>query len=384
MFGGIVILFFGTLILLFTSDRLLKLSVLQGKPTPNCPYCSECEDTCYHCGRILKLPKIHIEWKHLVVILLFLTIATTLVSQASSIVYNKVASNENSSIYLDTSTGKTAIFSNISNWSPYFMGRESQAENILGLYFVGDYILFRENSSKTITAILELSDAQSKFHTWEGCLHYQAYEIDIQKTFYSTIYDQNNVIVTAETFITNVPAYKQNLIVPYWFDSLNLRINETTKVWAVKLSLLSYVYYGANQSNATEVEATSQELLTLAKEMEQSWSPYKVSTTSFVVDIYRSREASTAFVIGMLICSLAALGTQSFLMNLRTSKKIKELPKEDQDFLRGFNPEKENRETPDKSLLPDKIQRLKQEGVLQEKITMKNGQLCVKWKCRTQ
>lgn len=384
MFGGIVILFFGTLILLFTSDRLLKLSVLQGKPTPNCPYCSECEDTCYHCGRILKLPKIHIEWKHLVVILLFLTIATTLVSQASSIAYNKVASNENSSIYLDTSTGKTAIFSNISNWSPYFMGRESQAENILGLYFVGDYILFRKNSSKTITAILELSDAQSKFHTWEGCLHYQAYEIDIQKTFYSTIYDQNNVIVTAETFITNVPAYKQNLIVPYWFDSLNLRINETTKVWAVKLSLLSYVYYGANQSNATEVEATSQELLTLAKEMEQSWSPYKVSTTSFVVDIYRNREASTAFVIGMLIFSLAALGTQSFLMNLRTSKKIKELPKEDQDFLRGFNPEKENRETPDKSLLPDKIQRLKQEGVLQEKITMKNGQLYVKWKYRTQ
>jgi len=391
LFGGVVILFFGTLILLLLSDRLLKLSVLQRKPPSNCPDCSKHEDTCYHCGRILKLSKIHLELKHLIVILLFLAIVTTLVFQASSIAYNKAVSNEKSSIDVDTSTGKTAVFSNVTNLSPLFLGRETQAEERLGLYFVGDYILLVENSSKRITAILELSDAQSKFHTWEGCLQYQSYEIDIEKRFFSTIYDENNVIVTAETFITNVPAYKQNLIVLYWFDSLNLRINGTTKVWAVKLSLLSYVYHGANQSNATEVEAASGELLTLAKEIEESWSPHKVSTSSFVVDIYRNKEVSTVFVVGMLIFSIAVLGTQSLLKNLRTSKKIKGLSREDQDFLERFDTEKpdsstekENKEIPDKSLLPNKIKKFKREGLLQEQITMKNGQLYVKWKNKAQ
>jgi exosortase len=387
LFGGVVILFFGTLILLFVSDKLLKLSVFQGKRPSNSPNSNEPEDFCWQCIPIFRLPKIRLEWKSIFMILVFLAIMADLIFQASIITYGKGVNTKNPSIDFNISTGNTNAFSNLSGWSPLFVGREYQAEERLGLKFVGDYILFGKNNSETITAILELSDAQSKFHTWEGCLNYQAYEIDIEKTFYSTIYDQNNTIVTAETLIANVPAYKQKLIVMYWFDSLNLRTNETTNTYAVKGSLLKYVYYGTGQVNATQVEAASNELLTLAKEIETTWSAYKTSPSSFVVDIYRNKEASTVFVVGTLIFTIAAVQTQTFITKTRALRKARDLPKEDRDFLITFHskkpaPTREDERTKilDETAMLDKIQKFKQEGLLREQIIMKNGQLYVKWK----
>ena len=61
------------------------------------------------------------------------------------------------------------------------MTRETQAEQQLGLMFVGDYYLSKMNTATpdNVYAIFEMSDLKSKFHTWEGCLHYQSYPISI-------------------------------------------------------------------------------------------------------------------------------------------------------------------------------------------------------------
>lgn len=314
-------------------------------------------------------------------------VIANLVFQASAINYNKAVREENVGIYFDPHTGQVAAFSNLSGWSVLFMGREYQAEQRLGLYIVGDYVLYREDVPKEIGAILELSDVQSRFHIWEGCLNYQSFEINIEKRSFSTIYDENNVIVIAETLIADAPAYKQKIIVLSWFDSLNLRTNETTKIWAVKVSLIKYVYNPDNQSNMSHVEAASNELLTLSKEIEKSWSPHKNPPTSFVVDLYRNKELSTALVIGTLVVSAVILQTQSFIMKARISRKLAELPEKDRDFLKNLSLErtnspkqdKEKRNT-DKDNVVSKCERFKREGILREQLVMKNGQLYAKWK----
>lgn len=340
--GGLAIVFLGTLILLFASDKLLKLS-FQGKNYLNCLHNYEYDGICYRCGRILKLPKIRLEWKRTIVILLFLAIVASLIFQTSNISYNRVANQENLAIDFDPNTGQLEAFSDLSDWSLLLTGREYEAEKRLGVHFIGDYVLYNENSSKQFSVILEFSDAQSKFHIWEGCLKYQSFEINIEKRFFSTIYDENNIIVIAETLISDVPAYKQKLIVLYWFDSLNIRTNGTTNIWATKISLLTYVYDSNDQTNTNQVETASNELLTLARAIEESWSPFKVSPSSFVVDLYRNKELSTAFVVGMLIVSTAFLQTQSFLMKARCFKKVLELPKEYRYFLKSVSPEKQTR-----------------------------------------
>lgn len=386
MVGGVVILFFGALILIFVSDRILNLSLFQGKPASDCPHCSNYDNICHKCGRILKLPKTRLEWKRLAIIFLFLSIIANLIFQASAVNYNKVANAENLSLDFDPQTGKTAVFSNLTGWSVQFTGREYEAETRLGLSYVGDYILYRDVYDQ-ITSILELSDAQSKFHTWEGCLNYQSFKINIEKRFFTTIYNERNVVVIAETFIADAPEYGLRIVVLSWFDSLNLRTNGTTSIWAAKISLLKYVYNTGNQSDTNRVETATNELLAMGKEIERSWSPYKNSPTSFIVDLYRNKEFFMAFAVGMFIFPIAILQAKSLIIKARFSRKVAELSKEDLNFLRLPNSEKtssleedEKEGNADDGYMTSKIEELKQKGILQERIIMKNGQLHMKWK----
>ncbi len=389
LFGGVVLLFLGGLLLAFTSDKLLKLSFSRPTSDSDCPHCSARDRVCYSCGRVFKLPRISFEWKRLALFFLFLLIVATVIFQASAISYNKVGTSEDQSLNFNSSSGQLETFSNLSDWSFQFLGREPEAENRLGLAFVGDYALFKSGNLTGIEAILEFSDAQSKFHTWEGCLSYQSVEINIQKTSYSTIYDKNNVIVNAETIIANIPAYKQDLVVMYWFDSVNLKENGTASTNAVKVSLLSYVAKPDNGSNAENVQAAVSELSNMGTEIENAWSSYKTIPTSFVVDLYRNMTPSAEFVAGLLLFSAAMMLTQTLLIRFRASKKTAELPAKDRELLKSLNSKTPisagevcdtTNNTQQESSMVKKIEELKQVGLLQERIILKNGQLYVKWR----
>ena len=383
LFGGMVLIFFGTLILLYLGDKILRLSLLQRRPRYDCPVCKNFKSICYSCGRILELPKAGIKWKRLTVIFVFIVLLTTLIFQASAVNYNKVLLDENMAIDFNPDTGETMTFSNLNGWSTKFLGRESEAEKFLGLNFIGDYVLYKEDNSSTIAAIFEISDLQSKFHTWEGCLHYQSFEINIERRFFLTLYDENNILIIGETFITNAPTLKQTIIILYWFDTLNLKTNETASTWNVKVSLLKYIYKPDNQTNTDQVEARTAELFSLGKDIESSWSQYKNPPTSFVVDIYRNKEAVITVIIGILLVSAAMLQIKYLVERSKIRRKIAELPKSDQIFLRDLKhtssaPLKRDKNG-SKAYWIKKIEKLKQQGILREQIFIENGELYVKW-----
>jgi len=383
LFGGVILIFFGTLLLLYLGDKILKLSFLQRKPSSECLVCKEYASICYGCGRILKLPQADLKWKRLTLIFFFLLLFTTVIFQASAINYNKVLLDENMAVDFNPNTGEIAAFSNLDGWSTKFLGRESYAEEVLGLQAVGDYHLYKEDGSSKVVAILEISDIQSKFHTWEGCLLYQSFEINIEKRFFSTLYDENNVLIIGEVFITNAPALKQTIVLLYWFDALNLKTNETTSTWNVKVSLLKYIYKPDNQTNTDQVGAATTELLSLGKEIEGSWSQYKNPPTSFVVDIYKNKEAFATVVIGMLVVSVAMLQMKSLTEKSKLRKKVSELPEKDRIFLKNLKQtgmlSLKRCKNSNKACLIKKIEKLKQERILREQVFMKNDQLYVKW-----
>jgi len=383
LFGGIALIFFGTLILLYFGDKIFKLSLLQRRPRYDCPVCKEYKSICYGCGRILKLPKVELKWKRLTLIFLFIVLLTTLIFQASAVNYNKVLLDENMAIDFNPDMGEVMTLSNLNGWSTKFLGRESQAEEILGLSFIGDYTLYKDDGSSTVVAIFEISDLQSKFHTWEGCLHYQSFEINIEKRFFSTLYDENNILVIGETFIANAPTLKQTIIILYWFEALNLKINETIGIWNIKVSLLKYVYKPENQTNIDQVEAGTAELLSLGKDIESSWSQYKNPPTSFVVDLYKNKEALATVITGMLIVSVAISQIKYLAEKTKIRRKIAELPKRDQIFLQELKhassaPFKRD-ENGSKAYPLKKIEKLKQQGILREKVFLENGELYVKF-----
>jgi len=131
------------------------------------------------------------------------------------------------------------------------------------------------NNTDSVTAIFEVSDLQSKFHTWEGCLNYQSYPIEIDKITYVTIYDQDTNIVNGEIIVASAPTLNQTMVLVYWFDTLKLRTNGTVTDYSVKFTLIRYIPAVNNQPDTAKVEATKNQLLSLSENYEEIWSQFK-------------------------------------------------------------------------------------------------------------
>jgi len=292
--GGTVLAFIGTLLLLYFGSKLLKLTF---KPKQE-KFSSAVKEA---------LPRIKINWKRTAILLIFLVICADLIVQASAVNYNSVANSEKTGFNFNPNTGELAALSNATGWNATFMGREPQSEEVLGLIYVGNYYLSNANGSDSVTAIFEVSDLQSKFHTWEGCLNYQSYPIEIDKITYVTIYDKDTNIVNGEIIVASAPTLNQTMVLVYWFDTLRLRTNGTVTDYSIKLTLLRYIPAVNNQPDTEKVETAKNQLLSLSENYEQVWSQYKNNNNSFVVDMYRNKEAFAAIVTALIALSVAAL-----------------------------------------------------------------------------
>lgn len=381
--GGTVLAFVGTLILLYLGSKLLKLSFIQRKASV-CSFCKDYKTICTKCGRILQWPKTKINWKRMAIVLLFLVICADIIAQASAVNYNALMKGEETAVNFNPNTGELAAFSNLTGWSPTFLNRETQAEESLGLTFVGDYFLSKNNSSDTIGAIFEVSDLQSKFHTWEGCLNYQAYPINIQKITYTTIYDQGSNIVNGEIIVANAPTLNETLTLIYWFDALNLKTNGTITNYCIKVTLFKYIPNSNNQATqAMNVEAVTTQFLSLSQNLETTWSQYKYSNYTFAADLYRNKEAFAAVVVALLFFSAMALSVKQLMLRRTARKKIANLPDADKTLLKQLknikfeNPDKPPQENT--NYIANKIEEFRQQQILHEKISAKNDEIYLYW-----
>ncbi|MGA3192002.1 MAG: exosortase/archaeosortase family protein [Candidatus Bathyarchaeia archaeon] len=382
---GTLLAFIGTMIVLYLGTKLLKLSFAKNKTNIKCDACRESETICGKCGHVLQWPKTNINWKRLAIVLLFIVLCADLIVQASAINYNAVINGEKTAIDFNPTTGQLATLSNLTGWSPTFLGREPQAETTLGLKFVGDYALLKGNDSNPVFLIFEVSDLQSRFHTWEGCLNYQAYPINIQKTAYVVLYDQNNNIVNGETIIANAPTLNKTITLLYWFDYLNLRTNQTTPISNIKVTLLEYVDNSNNQTTqTTNIQKATSQLLSLGQDLEKTWSQYKNPNNTFVVDIYKNQEAFTITVTALLILSATSLIAKQFLTRTRARRKIAELPEPDKTLLEELKrlkfKDSTNQQQEPKNIPAEKMEEFRQKGILHEKISAKNDELYLEWK----
>jgi exosortase len=378
--GGTVLAFAGTLVLLYFGSKLLKLSFVP-KRSQICLSCPSAKDVCAKCGKIVHWPKSRINWKRLAILLVFLVVCADLIAQASAVNYNKIVNTDESAVAFNPSTGELSAFSNQTGWSAVFMGRETQAEEQLGLVFVGDYFLTKIDSpSDTVYAIFEVSDLQSKFHTWEGCLNYQAYPIHVESIKYATIYDQNTNIVNGEIITANAPTLNQSINLVYWFDSLNLKTNNTVTSYSVKITLIKYVPNANDQIDQAGSQAAITKLLTLSQSYENIWSQYKQSNSTFVVDLYHNGAAFTAVVTAILLVSMALVFGKRFLTVAAARKKIAGLPEADKAFLEQLkkaSSPKSDEPLPENAT--EKIETLRQQKVIHEKISAKNDEIYMHW-----
>ncbi len=376
--GGTVLAFVGTLALLYLGSKLLKLS-FTAKKTPSCTACiSAATEVCGKCGKILQWAKAKLNWKRLAILLIFLVVCADLVVQASAVNYNIISSGEEAAIDFNPDTGAIGAFSNQTGWNAVYMGREVQAEGQLGLIYVGDYFLSKTNGSDTdrIYAIFEVSDLQSKFHTWEGCLNYQSYPIEIQKINYVTLYDKDTNIVNGEQILANAPTLNQAINLVYWFDSLKLRVNGTVTDYSVKITLIKYVPNVNGKVDTVGSGYAQSQLLALSEALENIWSQYKQGNSTFVVDLYKNGTAFVAVTVAILAAALVAVFGKRFVMMLSAKKKLSALSVGDRAFVNQLKKQPFEQLPQD---APDKIVALSQKQIIHQKIVAYGSDLYYVW-----
>lgn len=382
--GGTALAFLGTLILLYFGSKVLKLSFAEAK-VKVCSFCKEStENICAKCGRIMKWPKTKIDWKRLAFILIFLLVCSDLIAQAGAVNYNSVVKGDQSAVNFNPNTGALGAFGNLTGWSSTYNGRETSAEQQLGLIFVGDYSLTQVNGSDIVNAIFEVSNLQSKFHTWEGCLSYQSYPLKIEKIVEVTIYEHGSTIVNGEIISANAPTLNQTLVLVYWFDSLNLKTNSTATNYAVKLTLYKFILNSDDPATqAANVQSVSNQLFAISQSLEDTWSPYKNSNYTFAVNIYQNSEAiAVALTVFLAFCVLAMIVRQLTLRK-GARKKIAELSPEDKRILEALRSKRmedsgeANRE--DESGAEKKLEQFREEHLIHERIVARNDELYQEW-----
>jgi exosortase len=374
--GGTVLAFLGTLLLLVVGSKLLKLSFISKKPSI-CGVCKSTSDVCVKCGRVFHWPQTRFKWKRLALVLIFLAISADLISLASQVNYNVVNKDKDTALMFNPSTGQTDVFTNSTGYQTIFMGRENQAEEQLSLLYVGDYYLTKTEGTDTVYAIFELSDLQSKFHTWEGCLHYQSYEINIEKINYLTVYSGNTSIVNGETITAAAPSMNQHLVLLYWFDTISLQTNGTVTSYAVKMTLLKYVPDINGQADNSAMEAAKASLTALSQTYEESWSAAKQVNSSFVVDLYKNSATFLLVSVGLLIVAIVAVVALRLSLRFNAKKKFGTLPEADQTFIKNLTAT----QSTDTVSVEDaaKIETFRQQKIIYQKVIALDDNTHVKW-----
>lgn len=393
IFGGPTILFIGVLIWLLLGEKALRISILKTKTTNPCPNCQQNQNICHNCGQILKLPKINIPWKSLTTAILALIILTYLISQASTINYPQTNQKESNPPILNTSTGEVnGVFPIINGWTPTFAGRDEQVEKRLDLNTVALYMFSNQIEEGNIIAIFEVAETQSKLHYWEGCLYYQPFEVQIEKKVFTTLYQNENSLITGEIFTLNIPSQKRNLVLLYWFDVLLLEIDGEPAKMNTKTTLIAYLENFSNKMSESLAETTNEisNILTkLGQEIAKYWDSQeiRVTPTNIIMDFYNHTEIITVTTITMLIVTLLFIALKRRRQILTNSKKLERASYPDKILLKhilkgGFNKslilnmfEKETKLKISPLFLKKKIKKFIKEGFLDEAIAIKDDRL---------
>lgn len=173
IFGGWVLIFAGTFLLLFFSEKLLKIKISASKTNPSS--CMQCkknlennQNFCIGCGKLLRFPKMKISKLDFIKIVV-LVLSTFLVMHIQVPIF--VTTRGPAELILQTSYGPepSQILPKISNYTLRFMYRDRSFEQTYGQDASLIYAYTSRSSYPIIWVSLEISKAKGLLHNWEMC-----------------------------------------------------------------------------------------------------------------------------------------------------------------------------------------------------------------------
>lgn len=277
LLGGWMLIFIGTFILLFISERLFKIHVLP-KPTAACRDCGTPAETsrnvCFSCGKMLNIRVPDLSKRDLAKIA-SLILSVFLVLSVQTPVF--ALTQGPPEVILQTAQGGNEtmhILPEFSDYSLRFMYRDTDFERLAKqdrslIYAYTPY----DGSKETIWVALEIASTRTSLHRWETCLisyplgrgrQPRVVQLDLKDTRLL-----ENPPIIGRFFAFNYTATNETQAVIYWYETSVFKINETSQQKQVKISLIAY------PDGAQNLQDIESQLLSLATRLVGYWQPIK-------------------------------------------------------------------------------------------------------------
>jgi len=317
--GGLVLVFIGTVFLLFIGEKALNVKWFAPKPVSGCATCYQSSKNghnfCLGCGRLLRFVN-HTITRGGVLKMTSVILATILLVlvQTPPIALGKSPTQ----IDLTTISAEESkqLLPVIPNWNLEFLYRDVQVEKILRQDAALAFAYIKQNTSANgsysyIFVTIQISVSQ---HTWESSLitygHPPVTVLDLRD-----IQILENPRLAGRFFAYQRSESNLTEVVLYWFERVPFKINSVWDMRNVQISLWSTAYDLARSgliSTPDDLEGAQNVYLSVSQTIADYWQPIKTSSQiSAVISQYGGQLTVATGVLSAGIITLYALQLRS-------------------------------------------------------------------------
>jgi len=270
-FGGWILVFLGTLLILWGSEKLLKLRIYANDLQPCTHPPTQETGFCEACGRSLRTISARISKRDISKIApLLLVISIIAFSQFPVFALSRIPADIVLTSPIEGSKD-TQILPQVTNYTLMFLFRDTEMESTLKQDANLAYAYFPNDTSKRpVDVHLEIADAKTNLHSWDKC--FAAWD---QLTLYDSkeIRLEENPPLIAQSFAYQEKDSISIISVVYWYEKSLFIVNSTIEEKFVKISLMSVIDEISDRPLMEE-----EQLLPIAYETAMYWQPVKQSS----------------------------------------------------------------------------------------------------------
>jgi len=333
-FGGWVLIFLGTVLLLAISEKIFKTKIRgqKDKPCPECkPETKKATEICFTCSRVIRQANTRIHKKDVIKIAALAIIVAVLLSiQAPTFALTQTPTN----VVVSAPTGETLsteILPTLQNYQLEFDYRDTEFEEIAGQDMSIAYLYYPEKAGlKPIWVTLEIASQLSALHRWELCLvEYPLSQGAAPKAVKIELTDiqiSDNPLIIGRYFLFETPETNQLQSVLYWYESAFFETNSTTQQKHVKISIIGY------PDDSAEIQSIKNEQLAIADSIISYWEPIKLWTYA-TLPISQAGGYLAGIVTAVLVAMIAYYLIETKRLREKNRNSYTKLSKSNRDII---------------------------------------------------
>lgn len=309
--GGVVLIFIGTLLLLFIGEKIWRMKINPAKPkSTSCTYCNsdwtKKSSYCISCGKLLRSINHGINRQSAIGIALLMSATLLfLLIQTPPIILAKPPTEVDLTKISEAESEK--LLPAISGWKLDFLYRDRIVENILkqdvALMFA--YVSKDNSSVGPYASIFVGIQIGIGTHSWEWSVIYMPARYGYPTATVLDLRDikvvQDPAPLTARFFAYQRPDSNRTEVVLYWYERVPFKIGSTWEMRNVQITIMSYSNELASSgliSDPHDLAGVQKAYLPIAQSIVSYWQPIK--TTSYITVLVSSHVDIVLIAISIL------------------------------------------------------------------------------------